>query len=94
MMTGTLIQILTDCVNTLQVAIKQALCQGQHLVKQYFESCSTLKQLDFVKTKSYWSQFQTPDNAKPEKTNSPPDCSLAGIHYHVSLNYLYIGRKV
>lgn len=93
-MTGTLIPILRDCVNTLQAAIKQTLCQGQHLVKQCFESCSTLKQLDFVKTKLYWSQFQTPNNAKPEKNNSAPNCSLAGIHYQVSLNYLYIGRMV
>lgn len=93
-MTDTLIQILRDCVNTLQAAIKQTLCQGQHLVKQCFKSCSTLKQLDFVKTKLNWSQLQTPDNAKPEKNNSAPNCSPAGIHYQVSLNHLYIGSKV
>lgn len=49
---------------------------------------------DSVKTKLKWYQFQTPNNAKPEKNNSAPDCSLAGIHYQVSLNYLYIGNKV
>lgn len=83
-MTGTLIQSLRDYVHTLQAAIKQTLCQRQHLVKQYFQSCSTLKQLDFVKIKLSWSQLQTPNNAKPEKNNSAPDCSLAGIHYQVS----------
>lgn len=83
-MTGTLIQILRDSVHTLQAAIKQTLCQGQHLVKQYFQSCSTLKQLDLVKPKLYWSQLQTPNNAKPEKNNSAPDFSLAGIYYQVS----------
>lgn len=84
MMTGTLIQILRESVHTLQAAIKQTLCQGQHLVKQYFQSFSTLKQLDFVKTKLYCSQLQTPNNAKPKKTNSAPDFSLAGIYYQAS----------